>query len=125
MCLSSVTTRLEPTTMVQSGWKKFRGYEAYKSCTPSLRFEAYAFQGSETVPLDKWIAAEVKEVKISTFKKYDAGFHIYEDEKENLPGKRRVYFRKAHTRGIQDGLTVVIAAEMYVPSDPDDWPPKD
>jgi hypothetical protein len=122
MCLDSVTEKIDkPTTLIQSGWKEFQGNRAQP------RFAAYAFKGSRDVPLDKWIAAEVQEIKVSTFKKYDAGFHIFEDEEEKtLPSvKRRVYYRKAHTRGRQNRSTVVIAAEMYVPSDPDAWPPQD
>lgn len=120
MCLESVTETIKtPTALIQSGWKEFAG------TTTGPRFQNFSFNGARNVPLDKWITAETKEVKISTFKKYTAGFHVYEDETE-LKGrqKRRVYYRNAHTRGRQNGFTIIIAPEIYVPSDPDGWPPQ-
>lgn len=122
MCLDSITENLTPTAMIQSGWKEFSGSRS------DPQFWACNYKGKDDVPLDKWISAEKKPVAISGWRgiKYESGFHIYTDETQlKLRGnKRRVYFRNAHTCGPQDSLTVVIAQEMYVPSDPDDWPPQ-
>lgn len=121
MCLSVVKDEMKkPTTLIQSGWKEFNGNNS------SPQFTNFEYKGSRVVPLDQWLTAETKEVKISMLKgSYAAGFHIWEDEME-LPKKsvkRRVYYRNVHTRGMQNNLTVVIAQQMYVPSDPDGWPP--
>src|SRR5271169_4710246 len=99
MCLSVVKDEVKkPTTLIQSGWKDFHGTRDVPA------FAAFEYKGSKTVPLDQWLTAEGdKKVKISTFSSYTPGFHVYEDEKENLPsGKRRVYYRNVHTRGTQD-----------------------
>ena len=128
MCLSTISEKLDkPSALIQSGWKTFAG----NARTPL--FENFTLQGSKTVPLDRWIKAEGKEVKISSFKKYEAGFHIFEDEEDlkknsnytHFGGMRRVYYRYAHTRGMDQGLKVVIAREMCVLSDPDGWPPQE
>lgn len=124
MCLESVSATINPTTLIQSGWKEFNGTQA-RPC-----FETYAFNGSRDVPLNKWITAEGNHpITVSQWhkgKSYDPGFHIYEDENEltTLHRKRRVYYRNVHTRGQDRSKTVVIAREMYVPSDPDAWPPR-
>ena len=120
MCLSSISETVEPVSLIQSGWKEFDGP------TAQPRFAAYSYKGTRDVPLDKWITAEGKNIKVSTFKHYDAGFHVYSEEQElkSRSQKRRVYYRNVHTRGTQDNLTVVIAKEIYVPSDPDAWPPR-
>lgn len=121
MCLEYVREKVAPTSLIQSGWKEFSG--GYN--TNKLSFQNFPFRGSQTVPMDQWLTAEGDgKVRGGDYK---PGFHIYEDEKE-LDGrsrKRRVYYRRVHTRGTQDGLTVVIAQEMYVPTNPDAWPPKE
>lgn len=114
MCLDSVAASLEKSTLVESGFKTF--------ASNPPRFENVAWHGKMEVPLDHWITAEEKNIG-----QYSSGFHIYTREKELSPGfanKRRVYFRNAHTSGRQGGKTVVVAKEMYVPSDPDAWPPR-
>ncbi len=120
MCLDYGHFKVEPSTLIQSGWKDF-GSATFGS---KLRFDNFQYKGSKDVPLNKWITAEGDKVSGAD---YRAGFHIYEDEKElNGSGKnskRRVYYRNAHTRGRQSSLTVIVAQEMYVPSNPDDWPP--
>jgi hypothetical protein len=59
-------------------------------------------------------------------KKYQAGFHAYADELE-VKSKfyLRVYLRGITCTGYQDEKRAVIAREMYVPSDPDAWPPQE
>jgi hypothetical protein len=119
MCLQAVTAKLEPTTLIQSGWKKFAG------TSKQPRFEVFGNAGSMEVPLDKWLKAET-ETKIigDSGNSYEAGFHIYEDEQELTRNNfRRVYYRNAHTRG-REKFTIVIAREIFVPSDPDAWPPR-
>lgn len=121
MCLDSGHKKLEKSNVVQSGWKTFVG--SYGS--NNLQFESVDYKGSRKVPLDKWITAEGDKIKSGTFGSYEAGFHIYEDDGEikSKAGFRRVYYRNAHTRGRQDGKTVVVASDMYVSSDMEGWPP--
>ena len=120
MCLDSVTRTLESATLIESGWKNFSGSKGLP------QFSVFTFQGKKNVPLDEWITAE--ETKVVSHSPYTSGFHIYADETEksfkDLGTMRRVYFRKAHTRGMQSGVTVIIVREMFVPSDPDAWPPR-
>jgi len=115
MCLDSGHYSVDRTTLVQSGWKDFGTGSA-------LKFQAFQLNGKKDVPLDKWLTAEGTTVSGSN---YPAGFHIYVNETEFKGSKyRRVYFRNAHTHGTQDGKTILVAREMFVPSNPDDWPPK-
>jgi hypothetical protein len=119
MCLDTITERIDqPSALIESGWKTFN--------MPSgkLQFAVQIHAGSMAVPLDKWIKAEGGKIKVGSFKSYEPGFHVYEHERE-LRGMaaRRVYYRGLHTRGIQDGKTVVVAGELFVPSQPDAWPP--
>jgi hypothetical protein len=119
MCLATVSEQIgKPTTLIQSGWKRFDSGLLGKP-----KFENFTLKGSRSVPLDEWLVAEGGTAKGSN---YTAGFHIFEDEKEKLPSdKRRVYYRKVHARGRDRALTTVVAQEMYVPSDPDAWPPQE
>ena len=123
MCLSVIDKDIKnPNTLIQSGWKNFSGTHSQPI------FETCKFADSYTVPLDKWITAEGDKIKAGWRSDYKAGFHIYEDEMElsttKRINKRRVYFRRVHTRGSQNKVTVVVALEMYVPSNPDEWPPQ-
>lgn len=117
MCLDRGSVlQVLPNTLIQSGWKVFIG-----NIPAEFRFENQRLRGEGTVPLDRWIVAERNNVG-----EYFSGFHIYEDETESgVGGKmRRVYYRKAEWRGKQNGKTVIVAQEMFVPRHPDDWPPK-
>jgi hypothetical protein len=123
MCLSSVSKKIsKPTLAVQDGWKKFNGGSFLSK---KLEFEVCTYKGGKDVPLDQWIKAEGPEIESSAWdkKKYAAHFHIWLDEKDAPTGVRRVFFRKAHTIGLQDAHKVIVAEEMYVPSDPNKWPP--
>lgn len=122
MCLDTVTERYEnPSSVIQSGYKTFKGSNAVP------QFQAQPYRGKNIVPLDEWLVAEEKTVLANDQKNYTTGFHVCIDEKEvekYQSGKgRRVYFRYAHTRGFQGG-EILIAKELYVPSDPNGWPPK-
>ena len=109
MCLDSVTKSLEQSTLIESGYKEF------SEAAGGPEFQAMTLNGKRKVPLDQWITAE----ETPTPGKYVSGFHIYIREKEHIKTKlRRVYFRNAHTKGQQREKTIVIAKEMYVPSDP-------
>jgi hypothetical protein len=121
MCLHSIKERNDnPSTMIISGWKEFNG------SGKSLRFQNQTLNLKYDVPLDKWITAEKKAVKGSPSVSYESGFHVWINEKElgSNYKYRRVYIRKIQTIGVQGGLTVAVADEIYVPSNPDDWPPK-
>lgn len=114
MCLDSVTRSLATSSLVESGFKRFTDSK------DGLCFENVGLRGKSTVPLDQWITAEEKNIG-----SYTSGFHIYVREKEHSEKNlRRVYFRRAHTRGRQGGKTIDVAREMFVPSDPDAWPPR-
>lgn len=118
MCLSTVTRAYaQPSDLILDGWKEFGG----SSSRPE--FINSQFRKTRDVPLDEWLTAEAKtEITASDLKPYVPGFHVYADEK---PGKvrRRVYVRRVTYSGTQDRNDCVIAEQMYVPSDPDAWPP--
>jgi len=104
--------------LIMCGWKQFNGWGG------ELHFQNVGIDGKLDVPMDQWIKAESK--KIGDWRsKYQSGFHIYSDEveMESLPSARRVYYRGVETIGTQDGKTVIVARWMYVPTDPDAWPP--
>jgi hypothetical protein len=123
MCLDTVTEKIEPVALIESGWKTFNhSGETYNS-GEKLRFRHYSFAGTKEVPTDKWITAEGKEISMSRGN-YPAGFHVYSDEKQKASNWRRIYYRNVQARGHQDGKMIVIAREIYVPTDPDGWPPK-
>lgn len=123
MCLDTVKEKYEnPSPLIQSGYKVFRG------SGNSLQFQAQTLGGAQTLTLDKWIVAEEKQITANDQKSYITGFHICIDEKEveryeRSSRSRRVYFRYAHTRGVQGG-EILVAKEMYVPSNENGWPPK-
>lgn len=117
MCLNTSQTA-SPTPLIESGWKQFDGGGT------SLSFSVQKLRGRHTVPLDKWLKADTgQQLRSGTGATYPSGFHIYADEMKS--GGRRVYYRQAHAKGRQDAHPCVIAAEMYVPSDPEGWPPLD
>ncbi len=120
MCLSSVSETLDSGTLIQSGWKEFRGGGG-----TTLEFMHFTWGKGKRVPLDVWITADgVNTATSNRLSRYDAGFHVYSDEQQigPLANPRRVYFRRPHTKGMQDGMTVVVARELYVPSDSEAWP---
>ena len=122
MCLDKITQKgdLDANELITCGWKEFTNSGGI------LRFQNNALGDSKDVPMDKWIMAEGGKIG-SWGVKYEAGFHIYSDEVEikvkSSMRYRRVYYRGVETIGTQDGKTVVIARWMFVPSDPDAWPP--
>lgn len=115
MCLTKITTTYaKPSDLILDGWKEFT--------IPPFKFQNFGGM----VTLNAWLKAEEveapKEIKASDGKKYQAGFHIY--TKERKYRGRRVYYRRVTCIGDQDGDECVIALEMYVPSNQDDWPPQ-
>jgi hypothetical protein len=130
MCLSSVNEVYDvPSTLIMDGWKEF------DVSGGKLRFAAFAFNGSKDVPMDKWIQASTEHAKKGTIKAndgsdYQAGFHVFAEEAECKPISkfRRVFVRKITCLGNDDGRggsgkKVIIAQELYVPSDKNGWPP--
>lgn len=118
MCLSRVTQTLDGTiTMIEGGWKYFEG--AKRDEFPHCRWN-----DSKTVPVDQWITASGS--NIGTYK---AGFHILTDEtqaRKTVGIKlRRVYFRRVTAIGMDQQMDTIVAQEMYVPSNEDDWPPRE
>lgn len=122
MCLDKITTKeVDANELIACGWKEFSNSGGV------LRFQNNALGDSKDVPMDKWIQAQSGKIG-SWGVKYEAGFHIYSDEveiglKNSYNRYRRVFYRGVETIGTQDGHTVVIARWMFVPSDPDAWPP--
>jgi hypothetical protein len=126
MCLSSITERADvPSQVIISAQKLFN-----RPSGGELRFNVQKYKGSFVVPLDKWLKAEGESIKMDSGfivkDKYPAGFHVYDaDEKKTGIGVRRVYVRGVRTIGTQDDYKVLVADELYVPSDQDAWPPKE
>lgn len=118
MCLSSVSKKVDGTSMlIEGGWKHFKG--------PNIDEFPYSHWGKEmNCPLDKWITAIDDK---SASPQYEIGFHIFTDEqkaKKDLSKIRRVYFRRVTAIGIDQGIETIVAQEMYVPSREDAWPPQ-
>ena len=121
MCLSKVIEKYDsPSSVIISGWKEFNDRSG------KLEFQNQANAGSRAVPLDTWIKAvpTVNSIRSDDGKSYVPGFHVYENEDIRKASRRRVYARLITCRGEQDRENLVIATEIYVPSDPDAWPPK-
>lgn len=116
MCLDSVTGKVQPDALIQSGWKVFAHGR------PLLHFENFAYKGEKRVPLEEWIVAEEQKAN-SGATSYTTGFHVYTNEKQKESNWRRVYYRLAHTKGTQSGKECVVARELYVTAREDDWPP--
>ncbi len=120
MCLQSITTKFDkPSSVILSGWKHFSGTKQ------SPMFQHFGLDKDMTVPLDRWLRAQGSFIDDNR-SGYEVGFHIYENEKEFKDDKtlRRVYYRNVHTRGTDSNVTTIVAREMYVPSDPEAWPPR-
>jgi hypothetical protein len=109
----------KPSDLIVNAWKEFDG-----SKPVTLSFTNFG----GTVKLDTWlVASEVKppiNITASDGKTYRAGFHAYAAERASRRITRRVYLRKITCIGDQDGSKAVVAQEMYVPTDPDGWPPQ-
>jgi hypothetical protein len=124
MCLSKINLAYDkPSDLIVDAWKEFGG----TSAKPESYNVTLAIDGKRTVPLDQWIKASDKlapwGITASDGKTYKPGFHAYSVEKKRL--FRRVYLRKITCVGSQDNEECYVAQEMYVPSDPDGWPPKE
>lgn len=122
MCLTKVTKSLTPSTAIQDGWKEF-GY----ATDGSLEFQNFPVDRTKRkVVFDTWMKAESIQVQDDNGKKYLADFHVYKDEEDiRTSGSRyrRVYIRGTHTEGLQSTTPCLVAAEIYVPSNSDGWPP--
>lgn len=124
MCLSTVKDKnVDLSGCIVSGWKDFAGTAS------APEFQVYGVKHllgrAKKVPLDKWFEADKQQIASDDSELYDSGFHIYSDDgKRPNSASRRVYYRLVEVLGTQDGHEVIIAREMYVPSDPDGWPPR-
>ena len=120
MCLSSVSEQYDqPSSFIQDGWKKFGG------SVKNPEFENQTLRGYRGVPLNQWLKADNSTMILATDNtEYELGFHVWPEESEGRSGRRRVFVRYLTTRGMQSNEEVVIARELYVPSDPNSWPPK-
>ena len=113
MCLDTVEREVK-SSIVHSGYKRFLS---------GPTFESFKMKAGAKVPQDRWIKAEgPSSINANDGRKYPAYFHIYETENGTL-SRTRVFFRKLKCVGKQAGEKVYIAEEMYVPSDPNGWPP--
>jgi hypothetical protein len=120
MCLATAR-KVTPTTLVMDGWKLFYGSET------NLKFRSSSLTGSSGVSFNVWLKAEEIEISASDGTKYMTGFHVYDDYEQvrKLADIRRVYYRNVTYIGKQDKESCIIAQEMYVPSNPEGWPPLD
>lgn len=118
MCLNSVTNSNANSKIIHSGYKEFYGTDK------KPEFATYPMKAGKQVPLDKWIRAEgIKEIA-NDGKEYPALFHIYEEtDPKSFRKRTRVFFRGLKVVGLQGSEKCYIAEEMYVPSDPNGWPP--
>jgi hypothetical protein len=130
MCLEKVKEVYEvPSTFITDGWKSFsRG-----SVSGKLSFEQFSVNGTREVPMDKWIQADGSQTKNGQIQSSDgstymAGFHVFSEEsevKKDTAKMTRVFVRKVSCSGIDRGKKAVIAQEIFVPSDPNGWPPQE
>jgi len=116
MCLETVNQLTTPSTLIVSGYKFFN---------TTWRGIAFLQQTDKECKYDTWLRAEGPELRADDGKMYPAGFHVYvEDVGYPCSGtKRRVYARRVIAEGIQD-KPVIIAQEIYIPRNDNDWPPK-
>lgn len=129
MCLDTIKEHYDtPSMVITDGWKRFSGNTHYDTAKyGDLKFSNNPLNGIHSVPLDKWIKADPSFIETTDKQEYYTGFHVYTDEKEaksRIGTVRRVYIRQVTVLGRQSNLDVVIAQEMYVPSDPNSWPPQ-
>ena len=125
MCLAKVTESYEPPCpMITDGWKDLGG-------DPKKPVVGMAVNGSSHIPLDTWVTATNEHakngIKATDGNTYEPGFHVYADEPAasyDRTRQRRVFVRNITCRGTDGGKTTLIAREMYIPSDPNGWPPK-
>lgn len=123
MCLTTVfeINEGEPSTAIFSGEKEFN------PDGKKLNFQNQPNGDKYEVPFDEWITAlpKVNKIKAHDGNHYEAGFHVWEeDSKSKNPNRRRVYYRQVVCKGEQNKEKIVIARQIYVPSDSDGWPPK-
>jgi hypothetical protein len=125
MCLSKIIESYDnPSALITDGRKQFSGTNL------KPEFQSYSIHGKKSVPFDEWIKADTsQQIKASDGNDYEAGFHVYEeDTKEtNTAPYRRVFVRYVTARGDEgysSNRKVLIAREMFVPSDQNGWPPK-
>jgi hypothetical protein len=119
MCLSKIEAVIDqPSDLIVDGWKEFDGSK------PALSFTNFG----GVLKMDTWlVASEVQppmNITASDGKTYKAGFHAYAEEGAWRRAPRRVYLRKITCIGEQDNKKVVVAEELYVPTDPNGWPPQ-
>jgi hypothetical protein len=123
MCLDLVTEIYDtPSPLIVDGWKSFTGTPANPKLSMSIK-------GVYEVPFDKWIQATDEHatcgIKADDHNTYAPGFHAYaEESRKPTQNLRRVFLRKITCLGQQDGKKTVVAQEMFVPSNPNGWPPK-
>jgi hypothetical protein len=121
MCLSKIVESYDtPSALITDGRKQFSG------TTSKPEFSAYLLRGKKEVPLDEWIKADASQIKASDGNNYEAGFHVYADDTKetNKAPYRRVFVRYVTARGEDGNVKVIIARELFVPSDENGWPPK-
>jgi hypothetical protein len=118
MCLSKIEhTYVRPSGLIVDGWKQFSGTKSAP--------EFSVMKGAGAVKLDEWMQASGPQIRSDYGEDYAAGFHVYADEPKQPQGYRRVYVRGVTCSGRQSNDTrCLIAQELYVPSDPNAWPPK-
>ncbi len=116
MCLSTVTKNNLKSKIVMSGYKEFNVSGG------NLCFQSYPLKSGKNIVKDTWIKAEgPSSIKATDNSYYPAFFHVYEEESKS---RTRVFVRGLKTIGTQSGEKVLVAEELYIPSDPNSWPDK-
>lgn len=117
MCLERVTKRYQkPTNKVIWVYKKFTFYGN------KILFH---YQGGST-SVGVWVKSSnrnlISDLATGEEQNYKSGFHAYSvfKQAQKILGKHdkkilRVKFRKVVAEGVQDGASVVVAKEMYIP----------
>ena len=123
MCLTYLTT----SKKIES---EGNGYKIFFKTTRGNLKSSY-FHKATILPTEKWINEkdfrippykDKEEITASSGYSYPMGFHIYKNIKRAINHSYSqfrgvvvpVKFRKAHTRGKQCGLNVVVAKEIFI-----------
>lgn len=125
MCLDIITTPKKLNTQGM-GYKIF-----HKTKRGNLYFYYSGIGKQVPLPIETWLnekkyrssVDKKTETILTTSASYPMGFHIYLNKKlvsGCLYGRDvivSVKFRKAHTKGKQDGKNIIVAKEIFIPKE--------
>lgn len=133
MCL----TRILKEKPEKEGWG-YKLFDRYNyNGKPQLWFQYYSLPWGQHVPRNRWLKAVRTRVHYNfSFtptgpkRYYTSGFHIYKTAPAGLRYDMRygrlvkVKYRGGRILGVQDGRSVIIADEIFIPYDPKPKVPK-